>query len=217
MSVNDRKFCGLEEGEGEATKEVPDPHLAARLNTATLPRRHPASLRPSINTGWQVSDDSRSTVGSYKDMLWGWCGLRTFWNSQTWGPWRKSSTSPAPIAVTLWDSQANNYAGNTLFLPLGCSWLPPNWNLLVRPGPPWWFSSESACQCRGHGFDLWAGKATKHCATTTEPVSSAWELQPLHPHILNPYKACILDPGLCTKRRHHSERPVHLNEDPVYK
>ena len=131
-------------------------------------------------------------------------------------PWRKSSTSPAPIAVTLWDSQANNYAGNTLFLPLGCSWLPPNWNLLVRPGPPWWFSSESACQCRGHGFELWAGKATKHCATTTEPVSRAWELQPLHPHILNPYKACILDPGLCTQRCHHSERPVHLNEDPVY-
>ena len=42
---------------------------------------------------------------------------------------------------------------------------------------PWWRSGEeSACQCRGHGFEPWSGKiphATEQlssCATTTEPV-----------------------------------------------
>ena len=45
-------------------------------------------------------------------------------------------------------------------------------------GLPWWRSGyESACQCRGHGFDPWSGKiprATEQlslCATTTEPAS----------------------------------------------
>ena len=44
-------------------------------------------------------------------------------------------------------------------------------------GLPWWCSGwESACQCRGHGFEPWSGKiphATEQlslCATTTEPV-----------------------------------------------
>ena len=35
------------------------------------------------------------------------------------------------------------------------------WTLkMVYPsGLPWWVSGkESACQCRGHGFDLWSGK-----------------------------------------------------------
>ena len=52
--------------------------------------------------------------------------------------------------------------------------------LLINYGPkglPWWRSgSESACQCRGHGFEPWSVKiphATEQlspCATTTEPV-----------------------------------------------
>ena len=44
-------------------------------------------------------------------------------------------------------------------------------------GLTWWQSGwESACQCRGHGFEPWSGKiphATEQlslCATTTEPA-----------------------------------------------
>ena len=137
VSVNKRgNSVGWRREEGKLQRKG----LTQTRHTAALPWRHPASLRPSINKGWQVSDDSRSTVGSYKDRLWVDVNSGAFWNSQIWGPWRKPSASPAPNAVSLWDSQANNYAGNTLFLPLGCSWLPLNWNLLVRLGPPWWSS-----------------------------------------------------------------------------
>ena len=44
-------------------------------------------------------------------------------------------------------------------------------------GLPWWHSGqESACQCRGQGFDPWAWKIShaaeqlNPCATTTEPA-----------------------------------------------
>ena len=44
-------------------------------------------------------------------------------------------------------------------------------------GLPWWHSGwESACQCRGHGFDPWSGKIPHAVdqlspwATTTEPA-----------------------------------------------
>ena len=44
-------------------------------------------------------------------------------------------------------------------------------------GLPWWRSGwESACQCRGRGFDPWPGRIPHAaeqlgpCATTTEPV-----------------------------------------------
>ena len=44
-------------------------------------------------------------------------------------------------------------------------------------GLPWWRSGwESACQCRGHGFEPWSGKIPHAAeqlgpwATTTEPV-----------------------------------------------
>ena len=44
-------------------------------------------------------------------------------------------------------------------------------------GPPWGRSGwESACQCRGHGFEPWSGKIPhaaeqlSPCATTTEPA-----------------------------------------------
>ena len=46
-----------------------------------------------------------------------------------------------------------------------------------KTGLPWWRSGyESACQCRGHGFELWSGKiphASEQLnprATTTEPA-----------------------------------------------
>ena len=44
-------------------------------------------------------------------------------------------------------------------------------------GHPWWFSGwESACQCRGHGFDPWfrriphAAGQVGPCVTAIEPV-----------------------------------------------
>ena len=67
-------------------------------------------------------------------------------------------------------------------------------------GLPWWRSGwESACQCRGHGFEPWSGKiphATEQLglwATTTEPVR--------------------LEPVLCNKRGRDSERPAHRDEE----
>ena len=70
----------------------------------------------------------------------------------------------------------------------------------VRRGLPWWRSGwESACQCRGHGFESWSGKiphATEQLgpwATTTEPAR--------------------LEPVLCNKKGRNSERPVHHDEE----
>ena len=67
-------------------------------------------------------------------------------------------------------------------------------------GLPWWRSGwESACQCRGRGFKPWSGKIPHvveqlgPSATTTEPER--------------------LEPVLCNKRGHDSERPVHRNEE----
>ena len=67
-------------------------------------------------------------------------------------------------------------------------------------GLPWWrFGWESACQCRGHGFEPWSGKIP-HAdeqlvtwATTTEPAR--------------------LEPVLRNKRGRDSERPAHHDEE----
>ena len=67
-------------------------------------------------------------------------------------------------------------------------------------GLPWWCSGwESACQCRGHRFKRWSGKIPHAAeqlglwATTTEPER--------------------LEPVLCNKRGHDSERPAHRDEE----
>ena len=67
-------------------------------------------------------------------------------------------------------------------------------------GLPWWHSGwESACQCRGHGFEPWSGKIPHAAerlgprATTTEPAR--------------------LEPVLLTKRGRDSERPAHRDEE----
>ena len=67
-------------------------------------------------------------------------------------------------------------------------------------GLPWWRSGwESACQCRGHGFEPWSGKIPHAAeqlgpwATTTEPAS--------------------LEPVLCNRRGRDSERPAHRDEE----
>ena len=70
----------------------------------------------------------------------------------------------------------------------------------VRWGLPWWCSGwESACQCRGHGFEPWFGKIPHAAeqlgpwATTTEPAR--------------------LEPVLHNKRGCDSERPAHRDEE----
>ena len=67
-------------------------------------------------------------------------------------------------------------------------------------GLRWWRSGwESACQCRGHGFEPWSGRIP-HAAeqlgpwvTTTEPAR--------------------LEPVLRNKRGRDNERPVHRDEE----
>ena len=67
-------------------------------------------------------------------------------------------------------------------------------------GLPWWRSSwESACRCRGHGFEPWSGRIPHAAeqlgpwATTTKPVR--------------------LEPVLRNKRGRDSERPAHRDEE----
>ena len=58
------------------------------------------------------------------------------------------------------------------------------WGYSKKAGLPWWRSGwESACQCRGHGFEPWSGKIPHAMeqlgprATTTEPA----RLEPVLP------------------------------------
>ena len=67
-------------------------------------------------------------------------------------------------------------------------------------GLPWWRSDwESACQCRGHGFEPWSGKIPHAaeqlgpCTTITEPAR--------------------LEPVLRNKRGRDSEKPAHCDEE----
>ena len=69
-----------------------------------------------------------------------------------------------------------------------------------KQGLPWWRSGwESACQCRGHGFEPWSGKiphATEQLgpwATTTEPAR--------------------LEPVPRNGRGRDGERPAHRDEE----
>ena len=70
----------------------------------------------------------------------------------------------------------------------------------AQVGLPWWRSGwESACQCRGHGFEPWSGKIPRAAeqlgpwATITEPAR--------------------LEPVLRNKRGRDSERPAHRDEE----
>ena len=68
------------------------------------------------------------------------------------------------------------------------------------PGLPWWCSGwESACQCRGHGFEPWSGKIP-HAAEQLGPWATISE------------PAC-LEPVLRNKRGRDSEGPAHRDEE----
>ena len=67
-------------------------------------------------------------------------------------------------------------------------------------GLPWWRSGwESACQCRGHGFEPWSGK-TPHAAEQLGPWAT----------IAEPAR---LEPVLRNKRGCDSERPARRDEE----
>ena len=79
-------------------------------------------------------------------------------------------------------------------------WMKPISYKQEMGGLPWWRSGwESACQCRGHGFEPWSGKIPHTAeqlglwATITEP-------------------AC-LEPVLRNKRGRDTERPAHRDEE----
>ena len=67
-------------------------------------------------------------------------------------------------------------------------------------GLPWWRSGwESACQCRGHGFEPWSGKIP-HAAEQLDPWATTTE-------------PARLELVLRNKRGRDSERPVHHDEE----
>ena len=75
-----------------------------------------------------------------------------------------------------------------------------NGNQKKAGGLPWWRSGwESACQCRGHGFEPWSGRIP-YAAEQLGPWATATE--PAH-----------LEPVLRNKRARNSERPAHRNEE----
>ena len=67
-------------------------------------------------------------------------------------------------------------------------------------GLPWWRSGwESACQCRGHGFEPWSGKIP-HAVEQLGPWTTTAE-------------PARLEPVLRNKRGRDSERPAHRDEE----
>ena len=75
-----------------------------------------------------------------------------------------------------------------------------DWVRICILGLPWWRSGwESACQCRGHGFEPWSGKIS-HAAEQLGPWATITE-------------PARLEPVLCNKRGRDSERPAHHDEE----
>ena len=74
------------------------------------------------------------------------------------------------------------------------------WLIIYLKGLPWWCSGwESACQCRGHGFEPWSGRIP-HAAEQLGPWATATEPARLEPVPRN-------------KRGRDSERPAHRDEE----
>ena len=70
----------------------------------------------------------------------------------------------------------------------------------VLSGLPWWRSGwESACQCRGYGFEPWSGRIP-HAAEQLGPWATITE-------------PARLEPVLRNRRGRDSERPAHRDEE----
>ena len=120
--------------------------------------------------------------------------------------WRPSERGILKGGSALCSCQAFNwlakahppFGGQSALLSLPICMLISSKNTLT--GLPWWLSGwESACQCRGHGFEPWSGKIP-HAA---EQLGSwATITEPAH-----------LEPVLRNKRGRNSERPAHRDEE----
>ena len=83
--------------------------------------------------------------------------------------------------------------------PKRCSFCHVFTLIKIYHGLPWWHSGwESACQCRGHGFEPWSGKIP-HTAEQLGPWATITEPE-------------RLEPVLRYKRGHDNERPAHRDE-----
>ena len=106
----------------------------------------------------------------------------------------------SPACHHLLPVPAFTFLNNSFIVKLR-AWFEAKQKLLIKntTGLPWWLSGwESACQCRGHGFEPWSGKIPHAveqlgpCTTTTEPAR--------------------LQPVVRDKRGRDSERPTHGDE-----
>ena len=76
---------------------------------------------------------------------------------------------------------------------------------------------ESACKCRGHGFDPWSGKIPyameplSPCTTTPEPVPEPPGTATTKPMCPDYQSLRAPEPMLCNKRSHGKEKPVRCN------
>ena len=73
-------------------------------------------------------------------------------------------------------------------------------------GLPWWCSGqESACQCRGHGFELWSRKIP-HAMEQQSPRATTTEARMPRAHTLQ---------QRVTHARCNQRKPAHRNKDPM--
>ena len=92
-------------------------------------------------------------------------------------------------------------------------------SLKRRRGLPWWYSGwESACQCRGHGFEPWSGRFP-HAAEQLGPWATTTAPARLEPVLRNWRGRNSERPAHCEEEwpppRHSWRKPSHRNEDPT--
>ena len=118
-----------------------------------------------------------------------------------------SSWFPTPCGlIRHWIPEFRSWLGNKIEFK-------SNWF-----GLPWWLSEkESACQCRGHGFNSWSRKIPhtvgqlSPCASITELMLSNSRAAETEAMCRNYRSPCTLEPVFFNKRSHCNEKPKHSN------